>query len=216
MKLVLHSYWRSSAAYRVRIGLNLKGLDYTQVAHDLRAGEQRAAEYRRIAPQGLVPALEADGTVLTQSPAILEWLEERHPTPALLPAEANPRAVVRAMAAIVGCDIHPLNNLRVLKALKHDLGAEQAVIDRWVAHWIGEGFAALEALVQQHGRGFCFGDAPTLADCFLVPQLYNARRFAVDLSPFPALLAVDRRCAELEPFARAAPERQPDCDDAAA
>ena len=208
--LVLHSYWRSSAAYRVRIGLNLKGLDYRQVAHDLRAGEQSDPGYRALAPQGLVPALEGDGAVLTQSLAILEWLEERHPQPPLLPRDPAARAQVRALAGAVACDIHPLNNLRVLQHLRSALGLTPEAVQAWVAHWIGEGFTALESLVQRHGGAFCYGDEPTLADCCLVPQVYNARRFSIDLTPYPALVAIDARCGELDAFARAAPQRQPD------
>ncbi|GGY91717.1 maleylacetoacetate isomerase [Novosphingobium colocasiae] len=210
MSLVLHGYWRSSAAYRVRIALALKGLEYQPVSHDLRGGAQHAPAYRALAPQALVPALEADGQVLTQSLAILEWLEETHPAPALLPAGAGERAIVRAMALCVACDIHPLNNLRVLQVLKHDLGLDEAARDRWVARWIGEGFAALETMVARHGGQYCFGDEPGLADCCLVPQIYNARRFGVDLEPYPRLVAIDGACQALAAFAAAAPENQPD------
>jgi maleylpyruvate isomerase len=207
---VLHGYWRSSAAYRVRIALNLKGVAYRQVSLDLRIGAQGQPAYRAIAPIGLVPALEIDGHSLTQSLAILEWLEEEHPTPALLPASRLARAHVREMAAIVACDVHPLNNLRVLKALKWDLGASENAVQTWIAHWIGEGFAALEAMALSHGGEFCFGDTPTLADCCLIPQIYNARRYGVDLAPYPNLQAIDARCAAIDAFARAAPERQAD------
>lgn len=210
MSLVLHGYWRSSAAYRVRIGLNLKGLDYAQVSHDLRAGEQGEPGYRALAPQGLVPALVVDGEPLTQSLAILEWLEERYPAPPLLPGDAQGRAIVRAMAAAVACDIHPLNNLRVLRSLRRDLGASEDAVAAWVGRWIGQGFAAMERMVAEHGGGFCFGAAPGLADCCLVPQIYNARRFEIDLAPYPRLLAVEARCLALDAFARAVPERQPD------
>jgi maleylpyruvate isomerase len=210
-RLILHGYWRSSAAYRVRIALALKGLPYDQVTHDLRHGEHQAADYRALAPHGLVPALEVDGAVMIQSPAILEWLDARWPTPALLPADPDQAAIARGMAAIIACDIHPLNNLRVLRALK-DMGQGQAAIDTWIARWIGEGFGALEQMVARHGRGFCFGDMPGLADCVLIPQLYNARRFAVDLSPYPSLVAVDAVASALPAFAAAHPDRQPDAE----
>lgn len=209
--LVLHGYWRSSAAYRVRIALNLKGIAYTQVSHDLRHGEQRAADYLAIAPHGLVPALEAEGQVLIESPAIIEWIETRWPSPALLPADPADAATVRAMAAIIACDIHPLCNLRVLRALKA-MGHSQDEIDQWVRRWIGDGFAALEQMVARHGRGFCFGDAPTVADCHLVPQLYNAQRFALDLTPYPALVAAGAAAGALPAFAAAHPAAQPDAD----
>ncbi|WP_076073140.1 maleylacetoacetate isomerase [Sphingomonas montana] len=212
--MILHGYWRSGTAYRVRIALALKGLAYAQVTHDLRRGEQRAPDYAALNPQPLVPALDVGGTVLTQSPAILEWLDERHPDPPLLPATADARAIVRAMAAIVACDIHPLNNLRVLDTLRTEFDATPDAINRWITRWIGDGLAALEALVQRHGAGFAYGNTPTLADCHLVPQLYAARRFAVDLAPFPALVAVDARAADLPAFAAAHPDRQPDADPA--
>ena len=213
MSLVLHGYWRSSAAYRVRIALNLKGLDYRQVTHDLRAGAQRDADYRTLAPIGLVPALETDeGQVLTQSLAILEWLEERYRHPPLLPGSAAARAVVRAMASLVACDIHPINNLRVLKVLRGELGAGEDAVQAWIARWIGEGFAALETMASEYGGRFCFGDALSLADCCLVPQIYNARRFEVDLDAFPTLLGIEVNCQNLDAFARAAPEVQPDAD----
>jgi len=207
--VILHGYWRSSAAYRVRIALALKGLAYEQVCHDLRTGEHRAAAYRAVNLQGRVPALEADGRVLVQSPAILEWLEERYPDPPLLPAGAEDRAAVRAMCATVACDIHPLNNLAVLQALR-GMGADEAAVSAWIARWIGEGFAGVEPVVAACGRGFAWGDAPGLADCYLVPQVYNAERFGVDLSPYPALTAAVERARALPPFAAAHPDRQPD------
>ena len=162
--MILHGYWRSGASYRVRIALNLKGVAYDQAAHDLRRGEQKGAAYLALNPQGLVPALEVDGQVLIQSPAILEWLEETHAQPALLPDGAGDRATVRAMAALIGCDIHPLNNLRVLTSLRRDFEADPAAVDAWAARWITPGFDALQVLVGRHGAGWCFGDAPTLAD----------------------------------------------------
>lgn len=216
MSLVLHTYWRSSAAYRVRIGLNLKGLDYQLATHDLRAGEQRAPGYRALAPLGLVPALETGDAVLTESLAILEWLDERHPTPPLLPRDADDRAIVRAMAQIVACDIHPLNNLRVLRKLKHDLGADDAALQHWAQHWIAAGFTVLEQMAREHGEGFCFGPTPTIADCCLIPQLYNARRSETDLTPWPTLCAIEARCAALPAFAAAHPAVQPGADPAPA
>lgn len=212
--LCLHGYWRSSAAYRVRIALNLKGLDYQQVTYDLRIGAQRMPDYRALAPLGLVPALTTEDAVLTQSPAILEWLEERYPTPALLPSGLEERALVRAMAAIVACDIHPINNLRVLSVLRGDLAAEPAQVDAWIAHWINEGFTALEVLIARHGRGFVFGDRPTFADCHLVPQVYSARRFKVDLTPYPHLSSAAAAAEQLPAFVEAHPSRQPDADPA--
>lgn len=209
----LYTYWRSSAAYRVRIALHLKGLECEQVAVDLRAGAQRAGDYLALNPQGAVPVLELDdGTRLTQSLAICEYLEERYPAPALLPHDAPGRARVRALALAVACDIHPLNNLRVLGDLEQLFGIDPGGRKRWYRLHVERGLRALEALIDAHphsGR-FCHGDAPTLADLCLVPQLYNARRFDCDLSACPKLVAIDEHCQALEPFARAAPERQPD------
>jgi maleylpyruvate isomerase len=210
--MILHGYWRSGASYRVRIALNLKGVAYDQAPHDLRQGEQKSADYLALNPQGMVPALEIDGQVLIQSPAILEWLEETHPQPPLLPGDAKDRATVRAMAALIGCDIHPLNNLRVLGSLRRDFNADQATVDAWAARWIAPGFDALEALVERHGAGWSFGDASTLADCYLIPQLYSARRFNIDLTPWSKLLAVEERALAHPAFAAAHPDRQPDAD----
>ena len=210
--MILHGYWRSGTSYRTRIALNLKGLSYEQHGVDLRQGVQRSDAYLRLNPQGLVPALEIDGAVLTQSPAILEWLEETHPTPPLLPSDPVGRAQVRAMAALIGCDIHPLNNLRVGKALREGFGADQAAVDAWAARWITPGFAALEALIARHGDGWCFGDAPTLADCYLIPQIYSARRFHVALDAFPRLLAIETAADAHPAFQAAHPDRQPDAD----
>lgn len=215
--MILHGYWRSGTSYRTRIALNLKGIEYRQATLDLRAGAQKSEAYLRLNPQGLVPALETDdGLVLTQSSAILEWLEETHAEPPLLPRDAGGRAQVRAMAALIGCDIHPLNNLRVLKAVRglasDGTGADQTRVDAWAGQWIIEGFQALEALVARHGDGWSFGATPTLADCYLIPQLYSARRFNVDLSAFPRLLEIEARAALHPAFAAAAPERQADAD----
>ena len=208
MSLTLHGYWRSSAAYRVRLALGLKGLSYDSVAHDLRRGAQRAEDYRLLQPQGLVPVLETPDGPLIQSPAILEWLEERYPDPPLLPGESVGRAVVRAMAATVACDRHPINNLRGLARLREDMGADEAAIRRWIGHWVSEGLAALETLIAQHGDGYAYGDRPTLADCHILPQVYNAQRFAVALSPYPLLTASAARLHALVPDA--APEAQGD------
>lgn len=212
MTLGLHGYWRSGAAYRVRLALALKGLDYDQRPHDLRMGAQGVPDYLALNPQGLVPALETDEGVLVQSPAILEWLEERHPHPALLPAATGDRAVVRAMAAAIGCDVHPLNNLRVLQRLRSELRADEARVTAWIGHWIATGFVALEVMIARHGAGFAFGDAPTLADCYLVPQVYSAERFAVDLSPYPHLTRAAAALRALPRVAAAQPAAQPDAD----
>ena len=210
--MILHGYWRSGAAYRTRIALELKGLAYDQRGVDLRTGAQRSEAFMALNPQGMVPALEIDGAVLTQSPAILEWLEEAHPAPPLLPTAALDRAQVRAMAALIGCDIHPLNNLRVGKALRETFGADQAAVDAWAARWILPGFEALERLVVLHGDGWCFGAAPTLADCYLIPQIYSARRFNVALDAFPRLLAIEAAATVHPAFVAARPENQPDAD----
>lgn len=208
-ELVLHSAWRASAPYRVRIALNLKGLAYVYAPVNLAAGEQRQDAYRAVNRQSLVPALEVDGRILTQSLAIMEWLEETHPNPPLLPADPFDRAVVRAMADIIACDIHPVNNLRILKALAA-AGQDETARNAWVARWVAEGFDALEPMVAKHGKGWAFGAAPTIADCCLVPQVYNARRFGVDLTPWPAITAVADAAAQHPAFAAAHPNQQPD------
>jgi len=211
----LYDYFRSSAAYRVRIALNLKGLAPERVFVHLRKGAQRADDYLALNAQGLVPALVTDGgNVLTQSLAIIEWLDEMHPQPRLLPADADGRARVRAIALAIACDIHPLNNLRVLQYLTGTLGASEAQKDGWYRYWCDTGLEALETELARDGRTgrFCHGDVPTLADVCLVPQLANARRFQVDLAPYPTLTRIDAACGELAAFAAAAPARQPDAE----
>lgn len=210
--MILHNYWRSGTSYRTRIALNLKGVAYEQRAYDLRAGAQNEAGYKALNPQMLVPTLDVDGTLLTQSPAILEWLEERFPEPPLLPKGVNERATVRAMAALIGCDIHPLGNLRVLGQLRTEFGADSAAVKQWAARWIGDGFAALETLIAHHGGRFAYGDTPTLVDCYLVPQLYSAERFSVDVAPYPRLLAAANAARALPEVEAAHPDRQPDAD----
>ena len=205
---ILYDYWRSSAAYRVRIALNLKGVDYESRQVDLREGEQRSADYRALNPQGLVPMLEIDGHRLTQSLAIINYLDLRYPNQPLIPALAAERAHVVAMAMIIACDIHPLNNLRVLKYLKDPLGHSQDQIDAWYAHWISEGLPALEAMAAPKAGKFLFGNGPSGADVCLVPQLYNARRYNVALDAYPTLLRAEENANQLEPFAAAHPDRQ--------
>jgi maleylacetoacetate isomerase/maleylpyruvate isomerase len=211
MGLTLYSAWRATAPYRVRIGLKLKGVAYDYVPVDLLKGEQREAAYKGVNPQGLTPALDlGDGHVLTQSLSILEWLEETIPEPALLPRAPLDRQQVRCMAAIIACDIHPLNNTRVGRKL-HQLGIPNDVqLKEWIQPWIRDGFDALEPMVARHSKGFAFGDAPTLADCLLVPQVYSARRYEVDLTPYPAIVAADAHAAEHPAFQAAHPNNQPD------
>ncbi|MGJ7490070.1 maleylacetoacetate isomerase [Variovorax sp. ZT4R33] len=208
----LYNFFRSGTSHRLRIALNLKGLSSEYVAVDLRSEQHLGPDYKTLQPQGLVPALVDGDRVLIQSPAIIEWLEERYPTPALLPSGLDDRARVRALAAIVGCDVHPVNNRRILEALRHDFGADEAAIQRWCATWIGAGFDALEALLAtdtQRGD-FCFGGAPTLADMYLVPQVESARRFKLDIALWPRVRAIDEACSRIEAFRRAAPAMQPD------
>ncbi|EQD41319.1 maleylacetoacetate isomerase [mine drainage metagenome] len=207
----LYTYYRSSAAYRVRIALNLKGIAYEQVPVDLQAGAQRGAEYLEHNPQGLVPSLEDGGTTLGQSLAIIEYLEERYPEPPLLPGTALDRARVRALALAVACDLHPLNNQRVLKYLRGPLGQNESAVDAWYRHWIAEGFRALERSARHTSDGHhLYGGHVTLADVCLVPQVFNARRFNCDLAPYPTLRSVCAYLETLPAFAGAAPAAQPD------
>lgn len=207
-EVLLHGYWRSSAAYRVRIALALKGIAYRQQPLDLLAGEQHSDFYVQIAPHHLVPALEYDGKVLIESPAILEWIDAKWPTPPLLPENIDEAAIVRGMAALIACDIHPLNNLRVLDAIRSDFAASNPQVKSWITRWIVHGFTALETLVAQHGGVFAFGDTPTLADCYLIPQLDSAERYRVDLQPFPRLRAIGDIVRAMPKIASAVPELQ--------
>ena len=208
----LYSFFRSGTSHRLRIALNLKGIATDYVAVDLRVDEQQKEAFKAINPQGLVPALDTGEQLMIQSPAIIEWLEEKYPTPALLPADADDRAHVRALAAMVGCDIHPINNRRILQTLRKQFGADEAAVNAWCGHWISDGFDAYEALLaadNKRGR-FSFGDTPTLADLYLIPQVESARRFNVDMNRWPLISAVDQACGELDAFKRAAPMAQPD------
>ena len=211
-----HGYFRSSAAYRCRIAFNLKGVSHEFVSVHLRrgGGEQKQDSYRRLNPQALVPALEVDGLVLTQSLAIIEWLDETYPEPPLLPADKDLRARVRGFAQAIACDIHPLQNLRVLQYLKNDLGQDQAAVDDWCRHWVSEGLAACEGLLERDGASgrYAFGNAPGLAELCLVPQMFSAERFGVDLAAMPRLRAIQAACNELPAFADAHPSRQPDSE----
>jgi maleylacetoacetate isomerase len=211
----LYGYFRSSAAFRVRIALNLKGLAYEGASIHLRRGDQAQAGFLAVNPQGLVPALETDGQILIQSIAIIEYLDETHPESPLLPRDAAGRARVRALAAIVACDIHPLNNLRVLRYLHRPLGQDQTAIETWYNHWIDAGFQALESKLAGDARtgAFCHGDAPGLADIALVPQVVNAERYELDLAPYPTINRIFENCIKLDAFADAHPNRQPDRDE---
>lgn len=212
--MTFHGYFRSSAAWRCRITFNLKGIEPRTVFVHLRKGEQRAPDYLARNPQGLLPALTLeDGTVLTQSLAIIEWLDETRPEPPLLPPDPEGRALARGFAQAIACDIHPLQNLRVLQHLRSEYGQDQEGVDAWCRRWLGEGLAACEALAVRHARGrFTFGDAPGLADICLVPQLGSAERFGVDLGPMPRLREIGAAAAGHEAFAAAAPHCQPDAE----
>ena len=210
--MTLYGYFRSGTSHRTRIALNLKGLDYDDIAINLAQDEQLEDAFKAINPQGLVPVLKADDLLLYQSPAILEWLEEAYPEHALLPQDATGRMHVRALSAMIGCDIHPINNRRILQYLRNELSVDKEAVIAWCNRWITEGFAALETrLAADKNRGqFCYGDRPTFADCYLIPQVSSARRFEVDLTPYPNIVAIDTHCRTLKAFADADPMVQPD------
>lgn len=210
--MTLYGYFRSGTSHRTRIALNLKGLDYNDIAINLAQDEQLEDAFKAINPQGLVPVLKANDLLLYQSPAILEWLEEAYPEHALLPQDAAGRMYVRALSAMIGCDIHPINNRRILQYLRNELSVDKEAVIAWCNRWITEGFAALETrLAADKNRGqFCYGDRPTFADCYLIPQVSSARRFEVDLTPYPNIVAIDTHCRTLKAFADADPMVQPD------
>ena len=212
----LYTFFRSSASYRVRIALNLKGINYEQAPIHLRrgGGEQLMPAYRAINPQALVPALEDGGRILTQSLAIIEYLDEKYPNPPLLPKEPADKALARGMALVIACEVHPIQNLRVLKHVKASYNQTDEQVNKWAQHWIDLGLSALQEMVaaQPKPGKFCFGDTPTLADICLIPQLGNARRYGCDLAKYPAILAIEKNCNALPAFANAAPEKQPDAE----
>ena len=209
----LYTYFRSSAAFRVRIALNFKGLAYEPLFVHLAKAEHLQPAYQGINPQGLLPALQVDGALLAQSLAIIEYLEETRPRPPLLPQDSLGRARVRGLSLIVACEIHPLNNPRVLKYVKNTLGHSQEEVDAWYRHWIADGLAKLQAELDRPGTGrYCHGDAPSMADCCLVPQIFNARRFDCDLAPYPTVMRVFDACMQLDAFDRAQPGKQPDAE----
>jgi maleylacetoacetate isomerase len=209
----LYTYFRSSAAFRVRIALNLKGLAYDPVFVHLPRGEHRKAEYTAVDPQALVPTLVDDGRALSQSLAIIEYLDETHPEPRLVPGDPAGRARVRSLSLLVACEIHPLNNLRTLQHLRRALGQNEEQINAWYRHWIADGLAKLESDLGRDSSGrFCHGEAPTMADCCLVPQIFNAKRYDSDLAPYPRVMRVFDACMKLEAFDRAQPSKQPDAE----
>ncbi len=209
----LYTYFRSSAAFRVRIALNLKGIAYEPVFVHLAKGEHRAANYAKVNPQALLPTLELDdGTRLNQSLAIIEYLDETHPKPALIPREGKARAHVRSLSYLIASEVHPLNNLRVLQHLKRALSQSEDQVNAWYRHWIADGLAKLEAELASNKGRFCHGEAPTMADCCLVPQIFNAKRYQSDLAPYPQTMRVFDACMQLEAFDRAQPSRQPDAE----
>ena len=209
----LYTYFRSSAAFRVRIALNLKGLKYDPAFIHLAKGEHRKPEYAGVYPQALLPTLVDDGEVLSQSLAIIEYLDETHPTPSLLPKDPLGRARVRSLSLLIACEIHPLNNLRTLQYLKRNLGQNEEQINTWYRHWVADGLIKLEADLARPGTGkFCHGDTPTMADCCLVPQIFNAKRYNSDLAPYPIVMRVFDACMKLEGFDRAQPSKQPDAE----
>jgi maleylacetoacetate isomerase len=208
----LYTFFRSSAAFRVRIALNIKGLQYNSISKAFAKNEHRSEDYLLINPQGLIPTLEADGNLLSQSLAIIEYLEETHPTPPLLPKEPAARAKVRAMALAIACEIHPLNNLRVLNYLRQQFGQSEDGVNTWYRHWVAEGFTGLETMVREASwtKRYCCGDTLSMADVLLVPQMFNARRFKCDLEPYPTLVAISEHLETLPAFEAARPELQPD------
>lgn len=208
----LYSFFRSGTSHRLRIALNLKRLNAEYVAIDMRTEEHLKESFKAIHPQGFLPVLDTGEQLLIQSPAIIEWLEEKYPTPALLPTTLEERVRVRALAAMVGCDIHPINNRRILQYLRNELGADEDAINKWCATWITDGFNAFESLLaKEKNRGaFSFGNKPTLADVYLIPQVESARRFKVDLARWPLISAVDAECMKMDEFSSAAPMMQPD------
>jgi maleylacetoacetate isomerase len=210
----LHGYYRSSASFRARIALNLKGIPYGSIAHHLRKNEQRAADFLALNPQGLIPALEIDGHVLIQSLAIIEYLEETVPYPRLLPEDPAGRARVRAIAQLIACEIHPLDNLRVLRYLRTECKQDEAAVQTWYNHWISEGFQALEPMLRDSDAtgAFCHGDAPGLADICLIPQVVNSQNFKLDLTPFPTIRRIFDEAMKLPAFERALPKNQPDAE----